>query len=122
MTVKQSAWTGTMPVQADCTRRDRHRRAWRPVVYLNGSYVDQTRWRRVITELAATAAPIRAPQRAPSPLVARTSVVWELGAAEDTYMIAGGYIVTGPAGISRAGIETVLPAGISPPGAFLLLT
>src|ERR687896_2472538 len=53
MTIKQSAWTGMVPVDDTALYvRDTGGRG-RPVVYLNGAYADQSHWRRVITDLGS---------------------------------------------------------------------
>jgi pimeloyl-ACP methyl ester carboxylesterase len=53
MTIKQSAWTGMVPVDDTALYvRDTGGRG-RPVVYLNGAYADQSHWRRVIADLGS---------------------------------------------------------------------
>lgn len=51
MAVKQSAWTGMLPVDDTALYVTDTGGPGRPVVYLNGSYADQTHWRRVIAAL-----------------------------------------------------------------------
>ncbi|MGW1073503.1 alpha/beta fold hydrolase [Streptomyces sp. NPDC002537] len=51
MTIKQSAWTGMVPIDDTALAVTDTGGPGRPVVYLNGSYADQSHWRRVITEL-----------------------------------------------------------------------
>ena len=53
MTIKQSAWTGMVPVDDTALAVTDTGGPGRPVVYMNGSYADQSHWRRVITELGA---------------------------------------------------------------------
>jgi pimeloyl-ACP methyl ester carboxylesterase len=53
MTIKQSAWTSMVPVDDTALAVTDTGGPGRPVVYLNGSYADQSHWRRVITELGA---------------------------------------------------------------------
>jgi pimeloyl-ACP methyl ester carboxylesterase len=48
---KQSTWTGTVPVADTLLAVTDIRGSGRSVVYLNGSYADQSHWRRVIDEL-----------------------------------------------------------------------
>ncbi|HSK89841.1 MAG TPA: alpha/beta hydrolase [Euzebyales bacterium] len=51
MAIRQSAWTGMVPVDDTALYvRDTGGRG-RPVVYLNGAYADQSHWRRVIADL-----------------------------------------------------------------------
>ncbi|MEU6770126.1 alpha/beta hydrolase [Streptomyces sp. NPDC046759] len=51
MNTKRSDWTGMVPVDDTALAVRDTRGPGRPVVYLNGSYADQSHWRRVITEL-----------------------------------------------------------------------
>ncbi|MEV0538015.1 alpha/beta hydrolase [Kitasatospora sp. NPDC050463] len=51
MTSKQSAWTGTVEFEDTALAVTDTGGPGRPVVYLNGSYADQSHWRRVISEL-----------------------------------------------------------------------
>jgi len=51
MTIKQSAWSGMVPVEDTALAVTDTGGPGRPVVYLNGSYADQSHWRRVITDL-----------------------------------------------------------------------
>lgn len=53
MTIKQSAWTGMVPVDDTALAVTDTRGPGRSVVYLNGSYADQSHWRRVIAELGS---------------------------------------------------------------------
>jgi pimeloyl-ACP methyl ester carboxylesterase len=53
MNIKQSAWTGLVPVDDTALAVTDTGGPGLPVVYLNGSYVDQSRWRRVIAELGS---------------------------------------------------------------------
>jgi pimeloyl-ACP methyl ester carboxylesterase len=46
-----SAWTGMVPVDDTALAVTDSRGPGRPIVYLNGSYADQSHWRRVIAEL-----------------------------------------------------------------------
>ncbi|MEU4068231.1 hypothetical protein AB0F25_38545 [Streptomyces wedmorensis] len=46
-----AAWTGMVPVDDTALAVTDTGGPGRPVVYLNGSYADQSHWRRVITEL-----------------------------------------------------------------------
>lgn len=53
MTIKQSAWTGMLPVDDTALYvRDTGGHGL-PVVYLNGAYADQSHWRRVIAGLGS---------------------------------------------------------------------
>ncbi len=54
MTSKQSAWTGMVPVDDTALAVTDTGGPGRAVVYLNGSYADQSHWRRVIAELSST--------------------------------------------------------------------
>ncbi len=54
MTSKQSAWTGMVPVDDTALAVTDTGGPGRAVVYLNGSYADQSHWRRVIAELGST--------------------------------------------------------------------
>jgi pimeloyl-ACP methyl ester carboxylesterase len=51
MTIEQPAWTGMVPVDDTALAVTDTGAPGRPVVYLNGSYADQSHWRRVIAEL-----------------------------------------------------------------------
>jgi pimeloyl-ACP methyl ester carboxylesterase len=51
MTIKQSAWAGMLPVDDTALAVTDSGGPGRPVVYLNGSYADQSHWRPVIAEL-----------------------------------------------------------------------
>ena len=51
MTIKQSAWTGMVPVDDTALYVTDTGGRGRPVVYLNGAYADQSHWRRVIADL-----------------------------------------------------------------------
>ncbi|MFJ9953640.1 alpha/beta fold hydrolase [Kitasatospora sp. NPDC091207] len=51
MSSKQSVWTGTVAIEDTALAVTDTGGAGRPVVYLNGSYADQSHWRRVIAEL-----------------------------------------------------------------------
>jgi len=51
MTIEQPAWTGMAPVDDTALAVTDTGGPGRPVVYLNGSYADQSHWRRVIAEL-----------------------------------------------------------------------
>ena len=53
MTIKQSAWAGMLPVDDTALAVTDSGGPGRPVVYLNGSYADQSHWRRVIAELGS---------------------------------------------------------------------
>ena len=53
MTIQQPAWTGMVPVDDTAVAVSDSGGSGRPLVYLNGSYADQSHWRRVITELGA---------------------------------------------------------------------
>ena len=53
MTIKQSAWTGMVPVDDTALAVTDTGGPGRLVVYLNGSYADQSHWRRVIAELGS---------------------------------------------------------------------
>ncbi len=54
MTNKQSAWTGMVPVDDTALYVTDTGGSGRAVVYLNGSYADQSHWRRVIADLGGT--------------------------------------------------------------------
>ncbi|MEV8100280.1 alpha/beta fold hydrolase [Kitasatospora sp. NPDC085879] len=51
MTIEQPVWTGLVPVDDTALAVTDTRGPGRPLVYLNGSYADQSHWRRVITDL-----------------------------------------------------------------------
>ena len=51
MTITPSAWTGMVPVDDTALYVTDTGGNGRPVVYLNGSYADQSHWRRVIADL-----------------------------------------------------------------------
>ncbi|MBT2510720.1 alpha/beta hydrolase [Streptomyces sp. ISL-98] len=53
MTIKQSAWTGMVSIDDTALAVTDTGGRGRPVVYLNGSYADQSHWRRVITNLGS---------------------------------------------------------------------
>jgi pimeloyl-ACP methyl ester carboxylesterase len=53
MNIKQSAWTGMVPVDDTALYVSDTGGPGRPVVYLNGSYADLSHWRRVIAELGS---------------------------------------------------------------------
>lgn len=55
MTTKQSesAWSGMVSIDDTALAVTDTGGPGRPVVYLNGSYADQSHWRRVITELGS---------------------------------------------------------------------
>jgi len=53
MNIKQPAWTGMVPVDDTALAVTDTRGPGRSVVYLNGSYADQSHWRRVIAELGS---------------------------------------------------------------------
>jgi pimeloyl-ACP methyl ester carboxylesterase len=53
MTIKQSAWTGMVPVDDTALYVTDTGGPGRPVVYLNGAYADQSHWRRVIADLGS---------------------------------------------------------------------
>ena len=53
MTIQQSAWTGMVPVDDTALYVSDTGGRGRPVVYLNGAYADQSRWRRVIADLGS---------------------------------------------------------------------
>ena len=53
MTIKQSAWTGMVPVDDTALYVTDTGGRGRPVVYLNGAYADQSHWRRVIADLGS---------------------------------------------------------------------
>jgi pimeloyl-ACP methyl ester carboxylesterase len=53
MTIKHSAWTGMVPVDDTALAVTDTGGPGCPVVYLNGTYVDQSPWRRVIAELGS---------------------------------------------------------------------
>ena len=53
MTIKQSAWTGMVPVDDTALAVTDTGGPGPSVVYLNGSYADQSHWRRVIAELGS---------------------------------------------------------------------
>jgi pimeloyl-ACP methyl ester carboxylesterase len=53
MTIKQSAWTGMVPVDDTALYVRDTGGPGRPVVYLNGAYADQSHWRRVIADLGS---------------------------------------------------------------------
>ncbi|WP_327129588.1 alpha/beta fold hydrolase [Streptomyces sp. NBC_01727] len=53
MTIKQSAWTGMMPVDDTALAVTDTGGTGRPVVYLNGQFASQPSWRRVIAELGS---------------------------------------------------------------------
>jgi pimeloyl-ACP methyl ester carboxylesterase len=64
MTIKQSAWTGMVPVDDTALYVTDTGGPGRPVVYLNGSYADQSHWRRVIADLASDVRHITYDERA----------------------------------------------------------
>ncbi|TDU80393.1 alpha/beta hydrolase [Streptomyces sp. KS 21] len=51
--IKQSAWTGMVSIDDTALAVTDTGGSGRPVVYLNGSYADQSHWRRVITDLGS---------------------------------------------------------------------
>ncbi|MFC9297255.1 alpha/beta fold hydrolase [Streptomyces sp. NPDC057011] len=51
MTATRPAWTGMVPIDDTALAVTDTGGPGRPVVYLNGSYADQSHWRRVITDL-----------------------------------------------------------------------
>ncbi|MEU9125910.1 alpha/beta hydrolase [Streptomyces sp. NPDC048506] len=51
MNIKQSAWTGMVAVDDTALAVTDTGGPGRPVVYLNGSYADQSHWRRVVADL-----------------------------------------------------------------------
>jgi pimeloyl-ACP methyl ester carboxylesterase len=51
MTIKQSAWTGMVPVDDTALYVTDTGGPGRPVIYLNGAYADQSHWRQVIADL-----------------------------------------------------------------------
>ncbi|WP_406511124.1 alpha/beta hydrolase [Streptomyces sp. NBC_00161] len=51
--VKQSAWTGMVSIDDTALAVTDTGGSGRPVVYLNGSYADQSHWRRVISALGS---------------------------------------------------------------------
>lgn len=51
MSRNRSAWTGMVPIEDTALAVTDTGGPGRPVVYLNGSYADQSHWRRVIAEL-----------------------------------------------------------------------
>ena len=53
MTIEQPAWTGMVPVDDTALAVTDTGGPGRPVVYLNGSYADQSHWRRVIADLGS---------------------------------------------------------------------
>ncbi len=53
MNIKQSAWTGMVPVDDTALFVSDTGGPGRPVVYLNGAYADQSHWRRVIADLGS---------------------------------------------------------------------
>ncbi len=53
MAIKQSAWTGMVPVDDTALYVSDSGGSGLPVVYLNGGYADQSHWRRVITDLGS---------------------------------------------------------------------
>jgi pimeloyl-ACP methyl ester carboxylesterase len=53
MTIKQSTWTGMVPVDDTALYVTDTGGPGRPVVYLNGAYADQSHWRRVIADLGS---------------------------------------------------------------------
>jgi pimeloyl-ACP methyl ester carboxylesterase len=53
MTIKQSAWTGMLPVDDTALYVTDTGGRGHPVVYLNGAYADQSHWRRVIADLGS---------------------------------------------------------------------
>jgi pimeloyl-ACP methyl ester carboxylesterase len=53
MNIKQSAWTGVVPVDDTALDVSDTGGPGRPVVYLNGAYADQSHWRRVIADLGS---------------------------------------------------------------------
>ena len=53
MTIKQSAWTGMVPVDDTALYVSDTGGRGCPVVYLNGAYADQSHWRRVIADLGS---------------------------------------------------------------------
>jgi pimeloyl-ACP methyl ester carboxylesterase len=53
MNIKQSAWTGMVPVDDTALYVSDTGGLGRPVVYLNGAYADQSHWRRVIADLGS---------------------------------------------------------------------
>jgi len=64
MTISQSAWTGMVPVEDTALAVTDTGGPGQPVVYLNGSYADQSHWRRVIADLAPTCRHITYDERA----------------------------------------------------------
>ncbi|WP_228834725.1 alpha/beta fold hydrolase [Nocardia abscessus] len=48
-----SAWSGMVPVEDTALAVTDTRGPGRPIVYLNGSYADQSHWRPVIAELGS---------------------------------------------------------------------
>src|SRR5262249_15730346 len=65
MTIKQSAWTGMVPVDDTALYVSDTGGCGRPVVYLNGAYADQSHWRRVIADLGSDYRHITYDERAP---------------------------------------------------------
>ena len=53
MTTKQPAWTGMVPVDDTALAVTDTGGPGCPIVYLNGTYIDQSPWRRVIAELGS---------------------------------------------------------------------
>ena len=53
MTIKQSTWTGMVPVDDTALYVTDTGGPGRPVVYLNGAYADRSHWRRVIADLGS---------------------------------------------------------------------
>jgi hypothetical protein len=53
MNIKQSAWTGMVPVDDTALYVTDTGGRGCPVVYLNGAYADQSHWRRVIADLGS---------------------------------------------------------------------
>ncbi|MFE6744150.1 alpha/beta fold hydrolase [Streptomyces sp. NPDC057686] len=51
--IKQSAWSGMVSIDDTALAVTDTGGSGRPVVYLNGSYADQSHWRRVISALGS---------------------------------------------------------------------
>jgi pimeloyl-ACP methyl ester carboxylesterase len=64
MNIKQSAWTGVVPVDDTALDVSDTGGPGRPVVYLNGAYADQSHWRRVIADLGSDYRHITCDERA----------------------------------------------------------
>lgn len=56
MAIKQSAWTGMLPVEDTALAVTDTGGPGRPLVYVNGQFSTQPYWRRVIAELGAAMA------------------------------------------------------------------